>query len=63
MQKNIIMELLGNEGDTNDSEDLIYEKLIKFLYLNVVLSTKNDWSQIDELRIARSKKTCYVLDK
>jgi len=44
-------------------EDLIYEKVSDFKYLEATLSTKNNWGMEISVRINKAQKACYALTK
>jgi len=62
-EKTKILELIESRKDPNEMEDLIYEKVSDFKYLEATLSTKNDWAKEISIRINKAQKAFYALTK
>lgn len=58
-----IIELFENDEDLRDLEQLMYEKVEEFKYLDATLSTKNDWVKIIGLWISKVEKAFFTLAK
>lgn len=50
-------------GDPSEMENLYYEKVSDFKYLEATLKTKNDWSKEISIQINKAQKLSYVLTK
>ncbi|VVC29769.1 Hypothetical protein CINCED_3A006720 [Cinara cedri] len=57
------MELIESGEDSNEMDDLTYEKVNDFKYLGATLSTKIDWYKEISIRINKAQKVFYALKK
>ncbi|KAL4090626.1 hypothetical protein QTP88_025425 [Uroleucon formosanum] len=61
-EKTKVMELL-EDGDNPNAGSLTFEKVDEFRYLGVMLSAKNDWSREIGVRIAKTERAAFALNK